>query len=93
MKNGIRSGIPVVIGYFPVAMAFGILAKTEGFSLIEVVCFSFVLFAGASQFIGLSMMTLGAGFSEIIIATCLLNFRHFFMSASLSNQMPEIQNI
>ena len=92
MIKGIKSSVPIMIGYFPVAMTFGVLAKGQGFDLIDVVCFSFVLFAGASQFIGLSMIHLGAGFGEIVLATGLLNFRHFFMSASLVSQMKPIPN-
>lgn len=93
MRKGFKAGIPIVIGYFPVAMAFGILAKSNGFTLLEVFSFSFILFAGASQFIGISMIGLGAGFGEIILATFLLNFRHFFMSASLVEKMGHILTV
>lgn len=91
-KDGFKAAIPVMIGYIPVAMAFGILSRNTGLTLIETMSFSFILFAGASQFIGISMIAAGAGFSEIVLATFLLNFRHFFMSASLVSKLDYLPN-
>lgn len=88
--NGFKAAIPIMIGYVPVAMAFGILARNNGLTFIETVSFSLVLYAGASQFIGISMIAIGAGFGEILLATFLLNFRHFFMSASLAAKLHDL---
>lgn len=87
IKKMLKIASPIMIGYFPIAMAFGILSKSNGLDLIETTAFSLILYAGASQFIGVSMLAMGSGFSEIVIATFLLNFRHFFMSASLSTKL------
>ena len=89
-KDGLKAAVPIMIGYFPVAMAFGILSKGGGLSFIETAGFSIILFAGASQFIGVSMLMLGAGIGEIVLTTLLLNFRHFFMSASLVSKLGHI---
>lgn len=86
-RDGIRDGIPVFIGYFPIAMAFGILARGTGLTLYETLAFSFIVFAGAAQFIAVGMIAAGVGGLEIVIATLFLNFRHFLMSASLSSKM------
>ncbi len=44
IKKGFKDATPVMAGYFPIAMAFGILAKTAGVSLIDGVMMStFVL--------------------------------------------------
>ena len=91
--NGFKAGFPITIGYFPVAMAFGILSKGSGFDFLETMSFSFILYAGASQFIGVSMLALGAGFGEVVLATLLLNFRHFFMSASLVEKIDYIPKV
>jgi len=88
--DGLKAAIPIMIGYVPVAMAFGILARNNGLTILETISFSFILYAGASQFIGISMIAIGAGFGEIILATFLLNFRHFFMSASLVSKLQSI---
>ena len=83
-KDALKSGLPIFIGYVPPAIAFGILAKSSGVSLIETMMFSGVVFAGASQFIALNLLMTGMGFSGIILTTLLVNFRHFLMSSSRS---------
>ncbi|WP_461206670.1 AzlC family ABC transporter permease [Clostridium sp. DL1XJH146] len=86
-KDGIKSGLPIFLGYFPIAMAFGILSKTTGLTLYETLSFSLIVFAGASQFIAVSMIAMGATGIEIIITTLFLNFRHFLMSASIAPKL------
>jgi 4-azaleucine resistance transporter AzlC len=84
LKEGIISGFPIVIGYFPVAMAFGLLAKTIDVSLMDSFLFSSMVFAGASQFMALELIRGGISTGSIILAAFLLNLRHLMMSASLS---------
>lgn len=86
-RDGVVDGLPIVIGYLPIAMAFGILSKTTGVTMVDSILFSFLVFAGASQFIALNLLFVGAGMGEIILTTLLLNFRHFLMSASLATRM------
>ena len=86
LKDGILAGIPVFIGYFPIAVTFGLLAVSVKITLTEAAGFSIIVFAGASQFVGLNMIKAGIGPGEIVLTTFLLNFRHFLMSASLSSR-------
>lgn len=89
MQDGLKAGIPVVIGYLPISMAFGLLAKTTGVSLLGSFLFSFMVFAGASQFMALNLIQAGVNSMEIVLATLLMNFRHFLMSASLAARLEE----
>ncbi len=89
-KKALKAGVPIFIGYFPAAIAFGILAKGCGITLLECFLFSAVVFAGASQFIALNLLVSGVGALGIILATLLVNFRHFLMSAYLSRRMGAI---
>lgn len=89
-KAGVRSGIPIAMGYFPIAMTFGVLSKTAGVSMGESFLFSAIVYAGASQFMALNMIMIGSSFTQILIATLLLNLRHFLMSASLSQRMKVV---
>lgn len=88
VNEGLKDGVSVCLGYFPIGMAFGILSKGAELSFIEALSFSFIVFAGASQFIAVSMIAVGASGWEIIFTTLFLNFRHFLMSASL---VPRIE--
>ena len=89
IRNAVRAGIPIFIGYFPAAVAFGILARTSGTSLLEAFLFSAVVFAGASQFIALNLLATGMGPMGIILTTLLVNFRHFLMSTYLTTRIKE----
>lgn len=86
--DGLKGGIPVCLGYFPIAMAFGMMSKNVGLNLYETLGFSFIVFAGAAQFIAIGLIAGGVSGYEIIITTLFLNFRHFLMSASLA---PKLQ--
>ncbi|NLM43653.1 MAG: AzlC family ABC transporter permease [Clostridiales bacterium] len=88
-KNGLKAAIPIGLGYIPIAIAFGILSKASDIPNTISIMLSMVVFAGASQFVGVNMLSLGAATVEIVMATFILNFRHFLMSASLSQRIDE----
>jgi 4-azaleucine resistance transporter AzlC len=88
-KKGLQAGISIGIGYFPIALTFGILAKTSGLSIYETVLMSLIVFAGASQYISLSLIAYGTGIVEIILTTFIVNIRHFLMSTSLNEKLDE----
>jgi len=90
IEDAVKSGIPIFIGYVPAAIAFGILSKGCGITLLECFLFSAVVFAGASQFIALNLLMTGMGPGGIILTTLLVNFRHFLMSAYLSTRIGRI---
>ncbi len=87
--EGIKQGLPIALGYIPIAIAFGILTASEGLSYLTGMLMSLTVFAGASQFVAVNLMSLGAASGEIILTTFILNFRHFLMSASLSQRLEE----
>ncbi|MCY6371741.1 AzlC family ABC transporter permease [Clostridium ganghwense] len=87
IKAGFQAGASIALGFIPIAMTFGILAKSSGISLAECVGFSAIVYAGASQFVALELLNSGAGVLSIIFTTLLFNFRHFIMGVSLSTKL------
>lgn len=87
VKEGFLYGSPLVLGYLPVAMAFGLLAKNTGLSFFGASANSIFVFAGASQFMFLDLVRVGVSPESIILATFLLNLRHLIMTASLSTKL------
>lgn len=87
IKKGLEAGFPIMIGYIPVAITFGVLAAQAGLSLVQLTMMSLLVFAGASQFMGINMIVASATAVEIIIATFVINFRHFIMSLSYASQI------
>lgn len=87
---GVKAGMSIAIGYFPIAMTFGLLAKTAGLSIVEATAMSMFVFAGASQFIAISLIVDAVNPLLIVMNTFVVNIRHFLMTASLNNKMsPE----
>lgn len=83
-KEGAKTALPIVFGYLPVGMAFGVLARKAGLSPFEAGGMSLLVYAGASQFIAVEMISRGALWLPIVLTTFFLNLRHVLMSSSLS---------
>lgn len=88
--TGMRHGIPVVFGYVPVGIAYGVAALEAGFSPWETCLMSLVVYSGSGQVLGVSMTAHGASLAAILIATFLINFRYFIMSACIFNRLPAL---
>ena len=88
VARGIRAGIPVAVGYVPMAVAFGVLAAQAGLTFAQAAAMSLFVYAGASQYAALGLIAGGASALAIILATLVLNFRHFLMSVALSRRLP-----
>lgn len=89
VKKGMTDGFPVLIGYFTTAVAYGLMARNTGLLFMQTMAVSLIVFAGASQFILLSLLAAGAGGAEIIITTFLVNLRHLLMSSSLAVRLEK----
>ena len=91
IQEAILAALPLMLGYIPVAIAFGLLAKNTGLSLIDTTLFSLIVYAGASQFMALDLIIAGVATGNIILAAFLLNLRHLMMSASLSLRLKKVK--
>ncbi|SET27354.1 4-azaleucine resistance probable transporter AzlC [Natronincola peptidivorans] len=88
--KGIKKALPIVIGYFPIAVSFGVISAQTGIPLFYTVLMSFMVYAGASQFMAANMLGMGILGFEVVFATFILNFRHFIMSMSLMNKLQHL---
>ena len=86
---GARSGLPIFLGYFPVAVSFGLLARNSGLGFGAALGFSGIVFAGASQFMAVLLLAGGTSIPAIVGATFLVNLRHLLMSASVAARLSE----
>jgi len=83
-KEGAKAALPIVLGYLPVGMAFGVLARKAGLTSFEVGLMSLFVYAGASQFIAVEMILKGFMWFPIVLTTFFVNIRHLLMSSTLS---------
>ncbi len=84
--RGIMAGLSIALGYMPVALTFGFIAETTGLTLIETIGMSAFVFAGASQYMSLSLLAIGTGTLEIIFTTFIINIRHLLMSTAINEK-------
>ena len=85
--SGLRSGVPVILGFVPVGIAYAIMARQAGFTVAQTCGMSLAVFAGASQMMAVGMYAQGASVVAIILATFILNLRHLIMSVCVVNRM------
>lgn len=90
VKQGIKAALPVVFGYFPIGMAFGVLAVQSGLTTLEIFLMSLLVYAGSAQFIAAGMLAAQASIGAIILTTFLVNSRHLLMTASLAPYVKHI---
>ncbi|PIE43270.1 MAG: branched-chain amino acid transporter AzlC [Gammaproteobacteria bacterium] len=75
--------LPVLFGYVPMGMAFGLLFESQGYAWYWATIMGLFIFAGAAQFIAVGLLAAHAGWIEVAVTTLLLNSRHVFYGLSM----------
>ncbi|MFO7688602.1 MAG: AzlC family ABC transporter permease [Desulfobacterales bacterium] len=81
--NGARDTLPLVIGAIPFGIIFGTLSGNAGLSAAGTMGMSLFVFAGSAQFIAMGLVGAGTAWPLIVLATCVVNFRHLLYTAAL----------
>ena len=80
VKAGLKDTLPTVFGYIGIGLAFGIIASSIGLNPFFVAAMSLFIYAGAAQFITVSMLSSSIPILSIVLATFLINSRMILMS-------------
>lgn len=88
-SDGVKSGIPIALGYFSVSFSFGMLAVSMGLPVLSAVITSMTNVTSAGQASGLTIMAAGGTFLELIICQVVINLRYALMSLTISQRLPE----
>ena len=84
---GTRSAVPIMLGYVPVGIAYGVMARQAGLNTWQTVLMSMTVYGGASEMMAAGMVAQGAAVLTIVLTTFILNLRHIIMSTCVFNQM------
>lgn len=84
--RGLAQSLPIALGYFPIAFSFGVAAIRAGLTLPEAVMLSLVIYAGASQFLALALITGGAPLLVSAFTLIAMNLRHVLYGPALMRQ-------
>ena len=84
---GTRSAVPIMLGYVPVGIAYGVMARQAGLNTWQTVLMSLTVYGGASEMMAAGMVAQGAAVLPIVLTTFILNLRHIIMSTCVFSQM------
>jgi len=86
--RGVRLGIPYATVGFVLSMSFGVVARQAGFSPVQAVATSALVFAGSAQFAALAVVTGGGTLAAAIAAATLMNGRFLAMGVAIAPSLP-----
>jgi 4-azaleucine resistance transporter AzlC len=81
--RGLAASLPIVMGYLPIAFSFGVAATRAGFSPTEAFALSLIIYAGASQFLALALLSSGAPVLVSAFTLIAMNLRHVLYGPAL----------
>lgn len=84
--RGLKSGIPIGLGYLSVSFTFGIMAISLGFEWWQAVLISMTTVTSAGQLSGITIMVNPGQYIEMLISQLTINIRYSFMAVSLSQK-------
>ncbi|HVU79085.1 MAG TPA: AzlC family ABC transporter permease [Gaiellaceae bacterium] len=87
-RHGFRAMMPLWLGVVPFGVAYAVIARDAGLSLLETQALSLLVFAGSAQVSAVGLIGRGAGGLEIVLTTFLLNVRHVLYGLSLARRVP-----
>ena len=79
LKEGLKDGLPIGLGYLSVSFAYGMMTVMSGLPLWFAVLTSLTNLTSAGQFAGTRLVVAGGTFAEIAVTTLVINARYFFI--------------
>ncbi|ANI31100.1 membrane protein [Yersinia entomophaga] len=86
-REGVTDSLPIVIGYLPVAFAFGLSAVKLGFTPLESIFFSCIIYAGASQFVITALLSAGMSLWVSALTVMAMDVRHILYGPALKHRI------
>ena len=83
IAGALKTTMPVMFGYVPLGMAFGVLFQNLGYPWFLAPLMGLFVYAGAAQFMAVGLLAAHAGLVEVAVSTFVLNSRHMFFGASV----------
>ncbi|WP_435952448.1 AzlC family ABC transporter permease [Dryocola sp. BD626] len=87
--EGLKDSLPIVISYIPVAFAFGLNATKLGFTPLESLFFSCIIYAGASQFVITALLAAGSSLWVAALTVMAMDVRHVLYGPSLRTRITK----
>ncbi|WP_454286572.1 AzlC family ABC transporter permease [Rhizobium arsenicireducens] len=82
--EGLRGSVPILVSTIPFAALFGAIAVSNGQTVAEATLMSAIIFAGASQLVGIELFGHSVPVWVIVLSIFAVNFRHILYSAAIT---------
>ena len=95
-RSALHDVLPTVLGYIGIGIAFGIVSRAAGISVLITLLISTFVYAGSAQFVLITMLVNHSPLLSIVFSIFLVNARMMLMSTTLSpyfKQEPTWKNI
>ena len=86
-REAVRDSIPIALGYFTVALAFGLYAAGVGVPTLVAGLISFTNLSSSGQFAGITIIAASGSLLELAIGVALVNLRYVLMAISLGQRL------
>ena len=75
--------VPVLMGYLAIGIAFGLMLQSIGYGALWALLMSATIYAGSGQYLGVSLLAVGAPLPQVAFLTLMVNFRHLVYGLSM----------
>ena len=89
-RQALAEGWPVMGTVLVVGTTFGVVARQSGLQPVEIAGMSLLVFAGASQFAMVQLISEQAPTAIVIASVLFINLRHLLMATSLRSHMRRL---
>lgn len=90
MKRGIKTAIPITLGFIPFALVLGAQATQKELTPLNIFFMTSLNFGGGSEFAAIELWQNTPPFLLIVMVTLLINSRHILMGATLAIYLKHI---
>lgn len=87
--EGAKAATPIILGYIPVGIAYGMMAKATGLTFFKALSFSLFVYTGAGQMAAVTMLAQNTAYITIVFTMFILNLRHIIMSICIMEKMEK----
>ncbi|NTF32421.1 AzlC family ABC transporter permease [Rhizobium skierniewicense] len=88
-RSGLKLGLPVALAVLPFGALFGAVAIDNGMTIFEATLMSGLIYAGASQLVGIELFNQNLPAWLVVLSIFAVNFRHVLYSAAMVRIVPE----
>ena len=88
LLGGLLASFSIGVGYLPVGFSFGVAAIHSGIPPAIALLVSVLVYAGASQFLLISLLASGSGILAALPPVLVMNARHVLYGPSLAVALP-----